>query len=296
MIHRCVLPPEFDSSRENADSPIDVFWFSLGETLAASAVSDPDAMSNIVTADEAAQFSRLRVDTVRRRRVAARAMLRCLLSAVLDVGPRRIIFGRGTAGKPSIAWPRTRLHFNVSHSEGLAVVAVSRVIPVGIDVEVISELISPETLARLCGQQWERPRLRLGGSLALPNGATQRRGTRTASDRELLESWVGEEARRKATGVGWSGVPIGGAAVADETRDACLFDETVVSSLSVPLPNHVAALALADRARTTLPDVRPWWVSVGNFSAGTLAIHAQCLAEDSSDEGSVIPVRSATYC
>ncbi len=293
MIHRCVLPPELDSSRENADSPIDVFWFSLDETLAAS---DPDAMSNIVTADEAAQFSRLRVETVRRRRVAARTMLRCLLSAVLHVGPRRIVFERGTAGKPSIVWPWTRLHFNVSHSEGLAVVAVSRTVPVGIDVEVISKLLSPETLTRLCGQHAVRSDLRLGGSPALPDGASRQGDTRSASDRELLESWVGEEARRKATGVGWSGVPIGGEAASDETRDARLFDETVLSSLSVPLPNHVAAVALADRARTTLPDVRQWWVSAGDLSAGTLALHAQCLGEDSSDESSLTPVRSATYC
>lgn len=285
MIHRCALQPEPDVTE--LASPIDVFWLSL-DALNVS------ALTGVLSVDERFQLSRLRIEKVRRRRMAARAMLRCLLSAFLHVEPHRILIERGEAGKPSVAWPETPIQFNLSHSEALLAIAVSQTVPVGIDVEVLSDLLSPLTLARLCVTE-ESKKLhcdQFGERIFPPAQLTC--GDR--SDRELLDAWVQEEARRKATGAGWFGVPIGGDAEPGSQRDSQLLDRTAVQSILTPVSNFLAALAIDDPERTAQPVVRPWWVSADEISSGTLNLHAQRLGDESLGERFVADVRSATYC
>ena len=68
------------------------------------------------------------------REEAGRA-LRDVLAAYLEVPPEAVRLVTGEHGKPELAGGE--LHFNLSHSGGVGLVAVSRERPVGVDVERI---------------------------------------------------------------------------------------------------------------------------------------------------------------
>ncbi len=84
----------------------------------------------ILTATELAQADRCRLQLVRQRKIVARARLRQILGSYLGLAPSSIEISLGTHGKPQVRG----LEFNVSHSENLAIYAISQQ-PVGIDVE-----------------------------------------------------------------------------------------------------------------------------------------------------------------
>jgi 4'-phosphopantetheinyl transferase len=87
-------------------------------------------LAAILTSAELAQVDRCRLPLVRQRKIVARARLRQILSSYLGIDPRSIEISLGTHGKPQVPG----LEFNISHSENLAVYAISQQ-PVGIDVE-----------------------------------------------------------------------------------------------------------------------------------------------------------------
>jgi 4'-phosphopantetheinyl transferase len=70
----------------------------------------------------------------RQQFIVSRAALRTLLGRYLDRAPQEVCFNSGPQGKPMLASPED-VHFNVSHTQGLALIAVTLQGPVGIDVE-----------------------------------------------------------------------------------------------------------------------------------------------------------------
>jgi 4'-phosphopantetheinyl transferase len=113
-------------------------------------VADLDALpphaqaSSILSADELARAERFRFEVHRRRFMHCRLLLRQGLAEFLDVDPAAIAFRYGTYGKPEV----DGLHFNVSHSDHLAVIAISRQHPIGIDVEHLDDTKDVLALAR----------------------------------------------------------------------------------------------------------------------------------------------------
>ena len=75
----------------------------------------------------------------RRRFVAAHAALRRILAGYTASHARELAFDRGPHGKPALVSgegrPHHRLEFNLSHSADLALVALARARPVGVDLE-----------------------------------------------------------------------------------------------------------------------------------------------------------------
>lgn len=71
------------------------------------------------------------------RFIAGRSLLRVILSRYLNVEPARVEFKYNPRGKPVLAHPfeSSGIHFNLSHSDAMALFAVTTVGPVGIDVE-----------------------------------------------------------------------------------------------------------------------------------------------------------------
>jgi 4'-phosphopantetheinyl transferase len=96
----------------------------------------------LLSPDEHVRAQRLRFPRDRRRFVTARAVLRRVLARYLDTAPAELRFAYGAFGKPSLVHPPAGadLQFNLSHSGALAVYAVTRGRPVGIDVEQVREL------------------------------------------------------------------------------------------------------------------------------------------------------------
>jgi 4'-phosphopantetheinyl transferase len=84
----------------------------------------------------------------RRRWVASRWALREVLSRYLDESPAAIELALDGNGKPALAGPAPSLHFNLSHSGGLALVAVAGERQVGVDIERIDPRRDPLRLAK----------------------------------------------------------------------------------------------------------------------------------------------------
>jgi 4'-phosphopantetheinyl transferase len=84
------------------------------------------------------------------RYIAARGILRDLLGKYLRCAPQSIEFAYGPYGKPAVANAALRpaICFNLSHSHGLAVVAIGHEREVGIDVELIRAEFASEAIAK----------------------------------------------------------------------------------------------------------------------------------------------------
>src|SRR4051812_42999626 len=105
-------------------SPVDIWTISL-----------PDLHVNCLAADETARAARFHFEQDRVHWTAARSALRLVLSRYLAMQPHEIAFVLGPHGKPAAA--NSALEFNLSHSRSWAMIAVSREIPVGVDLEGI---------------------------------------------------------------------------------------------------------------------------------------------------------------
>ncbi len=107
------------------------------------ALDQPDAkvatLFALLSEDERRRVFRFHFDRDRRRFTVARGALRCILSNYLGAQPERLRFGYSEHGKPFLDTPLPGLdiRFNVSHSDELALVAVTVAAEVGVDVEKI---------------------------------------------------------------------------------------------------------------------------------------------------------------
>jgi 4'-phosphopantetheinyl transferase len=119
-------------------------------------------------------------------------MARSILGEYLWIRPADVRFTLGLHGKPSVqAEPASEaIEFRLSHSNGLALCAVSRVRRVGVDLEFIRRMSSIDQIARRISSVAE-----LTGFRSLPE---------TAKERAFFELWTRKEACVKAAGVGLS--------------------------------------------------------------------------------------------
>jgi 4'-phosphopantetheinyl transferase len=141
----------------------------------------------ILDVAERERAARFRFDDDRRRFVASHVALRCTLGHLLDRDPRQISFRAGQHGRPSLA-TGGGLEFNMSHSGDLALIAVSRVAPIGVDIEVAREVPRALDLARRFLHPDE-------ASLVEQAAMSDR-------SRVFLTCWSRKEAVLKSTGIG----------------------------------------------------------------------------------------------
>lgn len=76
--------------------------------------------------------------------IAARSMLRKILSHYLHISPEKIVFAYSEQGKPAIAHPipQKPIFFNLSHSHGIALYAIVSTPEIGIDIEYKDESLA----------------------------------------------------------------------------------------------------------------------------------------------------------
>lgn len=86
----------------------------------------------------------------RRRFLVCRAALRLLLAERLQTEPSSLRLITGDHGKPHLAGQPAGISFNVSHTDGLALIALADGRPLGVDVEVFRPARSQEAIARRC--------------------------------------------------------------------------------------------------------------------------------------------------
>lgn len=101
--------------------------------------SDFHNLLNTLTSDERERAERFYFKKDRENFIIARGALRTILSCYLDIEPSQIKFDYGQHGKPQIASMSCKepLFFNLSHSHGLVLYAITRWGNIGIDVEFI---------------------------------------------------------------------------------------------------------------------------------------------------------------
>lgn len=180
--------------------------------------------------------------------VVARGLLRVLLGRYLQRYPQHLYFDYGPHGKPELA-PDTgdgSLHFNVSHSHGLALYAITRQRDIGVDVEHVRPGFAEEHIAERFFSPREVAVLR-----ALPVALQS-----TA----FFACWTRKEAFIKARGDGLS-LPL-------DQFDVAFAPGKPAALLYTAWDSHEAA-------RWTLRDLAP---GVGYMGAVAVAGHAWQLA------------------
>lgn len=107
-------------------------------------------LATTLSTAERGRAVRFRFPEHRERFIVAHGALRDILSRYLDLPASEFVFEANAHGKPALALPEyTWLQFNLTHSGDLALVAVTRDRPIGIDVE---HKIPPDDPARLVEQ------------------------------------------------------------------------------------------------------------------------------------------------
>lgn len=153
--------------------------------LDASAGTD----ENVLTADEWLRAERFHHAIDRQHYIASRAALRSILAPYVPAPAGSLRFIRNEFGKPSLAG--SLLRFNLSHSDGLMLLAVTHGRELGVDLEAVRENLSFEMLSDhyfAPEDQW----------LLRTTPEPQRRS-------KFFELWTRTEAQLKARGIGLSG-------------------------------------------------------------------------------------------
>jgi 4'-phosphopantetheinyl transferase len=201
---------------------IHVWCASLG-----AAASADDGLGWPLSLPERERAARLRFERDRRRFIAARTILRKLLGGYLHCNPALVGLCYGPAGKPCIdpvQHPSADIEFNLSHSEDLALYAVTTGCAVGVDVESVREI--PDAAELAAGHFTPRELAEFHASTAQEVSV------------RFLEGWTRKEAALKARGLG-----LGSEGIADEPK---IFSPWTVANLR-PAPGYVGALAVAAR-------------------------------------------------
>ena len=99
-------------------------------------------LSSTLSPDERARAARFIFERDRLRFAAARGWLRTILGRCVGVHPAALRFEYSSTGKPSLSWAGREavVHFNLAHSEDRALVAVTRLGAVGVDVERVRDI------------------------------------------------------------------------------------------------------------------------------------------------------------
>src|SRR5438874_7936137 len=150
--------PFLEREMPNADQPVRVVAGSFARATEPPAADEvrvwvvrldappaaADELLTNLTADERERAARYRAEAARRQFITARGLLRRLLGECLGVAPAEVPITYTGAGKPVLA-AASGLHFNVTHTDNLALLALARR-PVGIDAERLRAVADPEGL------------------------------------------------------------------------------------------------------------------------------------------------------
>jgi 4'-phosphopantetheinyl transferase len=100
--------------------------------------------------DERSRADRFYFERDRRHFITARGILRTIIASYLEITPSALQFSYNEFGKPELEESHKigDLKFNVSHSGGLALVAVAMAREVGVDLEAIDRSVQIDELAR----------------------------------------------------------------------------------------------------------------------------------------------------
>ena len=168
-----------------------------GEVHVWSALLDPASseiarFSESLSQDEKERANRFRFEKNRNEFIISRGSLRVLLGSYLGVPAHEVGFGYSHYGKPYLVDSDhiSPVEFNLSHSEGIVLLAFTRGRKVGVDIEYVGRNFDFEEIAARFFSAAEQQMLR--------NTPTEERGT------AFFRCWTRKEAYIKALGNGLS--------------------------------------------------------------------------------------------
>jgi 4'-phosphopantetheinyl transferase len=186
-----------------------------------------------LTPEEQARRDRYKSETVQRQFAVTRSLLRRLLGHYLNLSPLEVMLTSNAEGKPELLQPA--LHFNVSHSDTHALVAIANR-PVGVDLEAIRPM---PTAGQLVERFFEADELAIYHSLP-----------ETKRLRGFFHGWTCKEAVLKGLGCGTRALhrcrvnmnpdePAQIIGPSDTQRDWQLFSWSITSEVLAALAVHV---------------------------------------------------------
>lgn len=193
-----------------------------------------------LSADESERAARFHFEKDRHRYILAHACLRDILSRYLHCGPKQILFSTNKYGKPELL-SNQEMDFNLSHSGGYVLIAVTLGHKVGVDVEHFRMNLEHEKIARRFFSQAENQEFS-----AIPH---------EQKVVAFFNCWTRKEAYIKAHGLGLS-LPLDSFDVSFAPNDPPVLRATrpdptearkwTLLSLDVH-PEHAGALAVEGR-------------------------------------------------
>lgn len=196
------------------------------------------SMRQLLSADEVVKSDRFYFERDRTHYIVCRGVLRELLSHYLNIPACELVFRYGTHGKPVIQMGQNQVHFNVSHSAGLAIIGVTKGQHIGVDVEHIRPGLDTMSIAQRFFSTSEFTQLKM-----LPEELQQE---------AFFACWTRKEAFIKARGDGLS-LPLENFDVSVDPREQpqLLAVRSLAEEVSEwcmyqmqPQPNYVGAVAV----------------------------------------------------
>ena len=149
--------------------------------------------SAVLSPEELIRAGRFAFDEHRAHFIIAHAALRTVLARYVGGLPHELEFSVGEHGKPRLLQTFTDVRFNLSHTDGLALIGVSKGCEVGVDVERVDDGIEFEQIA----DHYFEPR----EAWDLRTTPVEERVTR------FFDVWTRKEAALKASGTGIGAEP-----------------------------------------------------------------------------------------
>lgn len=179
------------ATRRRTAVTVDLFLLDAGATPAAGEAAEARRVA-LLSRAERARMERFKHPADGRLFAFFRAGMRLLLADRLGVAPEDVALAETATGKPFLAAPvpGPKLHFNLSHCGARAVLALTELGEIGVDIECKREFRSGPRLAeRILSEREARDHR------AIPVGE---------QSSALLRAWTRKEAYLKATGEGLS--------------------------------------------------------------------------------------------
>lgn len=156
-------------------------------------VNDQDLLDEyqaLLNPEEQKRFERKLFTKHKKQFLISRALLRTVLASYLEQAPEDLVFAKNAYGKPRIASFEKSLpiNFNLSHTNGLSVLAVAMEDDIGVDVEYLTRKVDILKLAERYFSQQEFHDL---SALNVK-----------AFNQRFFELWTLKEAYIKACGMG----------------------------------------------------------------------------------------------
>lgn len=233
------------------DNQVHVYYAYLNQRA-----SQLHQLAQTLSEDERVRAEQLHFEQDKNRFIARRGLLRTILGSYLDTEPGQLQFSYGRYGKPTLAKPFVSnfLHFNTSHSNGLALYAITVGRPLGIDLEYVRPIGEAEQIAERFFSARENAVLR-----TLPVGD---------KNQAFFYCWTRKEAYLKAIGDGLTRPLNQFSVLLDSWEPASPLsvsgDPKEVSGWTLqtltPVPGYVAALAIEGHERRLM--CRQWLESI----------------------------------